>query len=49
MKRFVIFYNHKRYGRYSTIVEEFKDIVEALQWFNENHNHGGIFGIMEIY
>jgi len=48
MKRFVIFYTHHSYGRYSTIIEDYNNITDALDWFINNYNHRGVHGIMEI-
>jgi hypothetical protein len=47
MKRFVIFYEHENYGRYSTNVDG-KDILFALKYFAEHHRHKAIYGIMEV-
>lgn len=45
-KEFIVFYEHTDYGYYTTTIDA-EDIVEALNDFNENYAHNGIYGIME--
>lgn len=45
-KEFIVFYEHTSYGYFTTIIDA-EDIVKALNDFNENYTHNGIYGIME--
>lgn len=49
-KRFTIFYEHKDYGYYSTVIDEddLQTIQDALNYFVENYSYKRIYGIMEI-
>ena len=48
MKRFIVCYEHTQYGYYSTILEDFDSIDEALIAFIADYRHKKVYGIMEI-
>lgn len=45
-KDFIIFYQHREYGYYST-EESGNDILEVLSYFMENYSYVKVYGIME--
>lgn len=47
MKKFIVFYEHRSYGYYSTKLEA-NEIQDALDDFIENFAYNKIYGIMEI-
>jgi len=49
MKRFIIYYEHLKYGYYThKSDDEFETIQEALNDFIENFAHKKVYGIMEV-
>jgi len=48
-KKFIVFYVHSDYGRYTTKLEDFKNINEALDYFRNHYVNGHtVYGIIEI-
>lgn len=49
MKKFTVFFEHTQYGYYSTTLEDFGTIDEALSYFINNYSFVEIYGIMTTY